>query len=356
MLLRSVDIRQFRNIAQAHLDCSSQLTLVVGKNAQGKTNALDAIHIALQGKSFRNSPELEWFSFVDPDVIAITASLDNGQGRLSSIEHRVMANPHKRIHRGPKIPVVVFSPQDLALSKGSPSDRRRFLDQTISLMNARYDRALKQFQHAVLQRNRALKEPRLSHIVDSFNPALVSYGTYVWQTRQEFVLTLLSQANVSYRRISNGESLGGHLQYGGCQSPIASEAEYLTVLEQRRTDERLRMMTLVGPHRDDLALDIGGRSVSLYASQGQHRLVSLSLKLATFHLLQEEFGEPPVILLDDVLSELDSDRRGELLRMISQKDQQTIVTDTEARNYEYLSPMIYHVDNGSFTKWGQDHA
>ncbi len=115
-------------------------------------------------------------------------------------------------------------------------------------------------------------------------------------------------------------------------------------------------MTLVGPHRDDLALDIGGRSVSLYASQGQHRLVSLSLKLATFHLLQEEFGEPPVILLDDVLSELDSDRRGELLRMISQKDQQTIVTDTEARNYEYLSPMIYHVDNGSFTNWGQDHA
>jgi DNA replication and repair protein RecF len=110
------------------------------------------------------------------------------------------------------------------------------------------------------------------------------------------------------------------------------------------------MMTLVGPHRDELLLTVNGVPISLYGSQGQHRLISLSLKLGTYQLIQNEFGYRPIMLLDDVLSELDPERRHHLLQMISEPGQQTIITDTEARNYDQLTPIIYHVDQGQFVE------
>ncbi len=352
MILRTVDISRFRNIKEAHIAFSSQLTLLVGKNAQGKTNALDAIHIALQGKSFRNAPDSDWFSLTDPDGISIIAQVLSESERPTTVEHHVMPSPHRRSHRGPKIPVIVFSPQDLALSQGSPSDRRRFMDATLSLINPRYDKALKQFQHALVQRNHAMKDPRLAHTADSFTPSMVTSGLYLWTMRRQLFEDLLPIADRIHGRIGHGESIGGTLTYGGSDTPVQTANEYEDCLKKRRADEKLRMITLVGPHRDELLLTVNGAPISLYGSQGQHRLISLSLKLATYHLIQNEFGYHPIILLDDVLSELDPERRHELLQMISEPGQQTIITDTEARNYDQLTPIIYHVDQGHFIKVG----
>ena len=329
---------------------SSQLTLLVGKNAQGKTNALDAIHIALQGKSFRNGLDSDWFSLSDPDAISIVAKVLSDSDRIITVEHHVLSNPPRRSHRGQKIPVIVFSPQDLSLSQGSPSDRRKFIDSTLSLVNPRYDKALKQFQQALLQRNHALKDPRLAHTADSFTPAMITNGHYLWTMRRQLLDSLLPIADQMHSRISRGERIAGTLRYGGSDIPVQTEKEYEDLLRKRRTDEAMRMMTLVGPHRDELLLTVNGVPISLYGSQGQHRLISLSLKLGTYQLIQNEFGYRPIMLLDDVLSELDPERRHHLLQMISEPGQQTIITDTEARNYDQLTPIIYHVDQGQFVE------
>jgi DNA replication and repair protein RecF len=352
MILRTADISCFRNIKEAHLTFSSQLTLLVGKNAQGKTNALEAIHIALQGKSFRNAPDSDWFSLTHPEGISLVAKVLSGSDRMTTVEHHVTLSPHRRSHRGPKIPVIVFSPQDLSLSQGSPSDRRKFMDATLSLINPRYEKVLKQFQHAVLQRNHALKDPRLAHTADSFTPSMITSGLYLWTIRRQLLEELLPMADRIHGRIGHGERIGGTLKYGGCDVPVKTEKEYEDCLRRRRADEGLRMMTLVGPHRDELLLTVNDFPISLYGSQGQHRLISLSLKLATYHLIQNEFGFRPIMLLDDVLSELDPDRRHALLQMISEPGQQTIITDTEARNYDQLTPIIYHVDQGQIVKVG----
>lgn len=351
MRVEQLEIYQFRNIQEAHLPLAPHLTLVVGNNAQGKTNALEALHLVLQGRSFRSGSEHDWFPFNGPEAFSVSATAMSLSGSAESLQHRVVGTPRSRIHRGREIPVVVFTPDDLNLSKGSPSDRRRFLDSTLSQLNPRYAKTLRQYQHALLQRNRALKDPRLASAVESFTPALITHGFYLWQERARILRPLIHHARQIHERITQGDSLGAELHYGGSSVPINSEAEYAEALERRAVDERLRMVSLVGPHRDDLELQIGNRLAATFASQGQHRAVALSLKLATYTLIKDEWGETPMILLDDVLSELDPPRRQELLSVISQNGQQTIVTDTEARSYEHLDPTIYQVQNGTFHQW-----
>ncbi len=353
MRVEQLDIHQFRNLHDAHLTLSPHLTLVVGHNAQGKTNALEALHLVLQGRSFRTSPEHDWFPITGPDFCAVSATATSATGAIETIQHRVSGSPRRRIHRGPKIPVVMFSPDDLNLSKGSPSDRRRFLDLTLCALNPRYDKALRQYQHALLQRNRALKDPRLAGTVESFTPAMVSQGFYLWQERARILAPLTARARLVHERITRGDTLAMELHYGGSPMPIESLDAYHDALRERIADERLRMVSLVGPHRDDLELRVAGRLATSFASQGQHRALALSLKLATFDLLKEELGESPVILLDDVLSELDPPRRQELLSVISHDGQQTIITDTEARSYQHLDPTIYQVHGGVFHRWDE---
>lgn len=350
-----LDIHQFRNIRDAHLALASPLTLVVGNNAQGKTNALEALHLVLQGRSFRTGSNHDWFPLDGPEFCAMSATVTSVRGSQETIQYRVSKTPRSQIHRGSKIPVVLFNPDDLNLSKGSPSDRRRFLDSTLAALNPRYEKILRQYQHALLQRNRALKDQRLASTVQSFTPALVRHGFYLWKERDRILLPLIASAREIHERITEGGKLEATFHYGGSSVPIVSEEAYQAALEQRAEDERLRMVSLVGPHRDDLELSIDGRLAATFASQGQHRAIALSLKLATYHLLKIEWGQPPVILLDDVLSELDPQRRQELLSVISQDGQQTIVTDTEARSYEHLSPTIYQVEHGTFYPWDRKH-
>ncbi len=355
MHVDTLDIHQFRNIRDAHLGLAPHLTLVVGNNAQGKTNALEALYLVLQGRSFRTGSDHDWFPVGGPEFCAMSATLTSAQGSQETIQYRVSKIPRSRIHRGPKIPVVLFNPDDLNLSKGSPSDRRRFLDSTLSALNPRYEKVLRQYQHALLQRNRALKDPRLASTVQSFTPALISHGFYLWKERDRILLPLIASASEIHERITDGGRLEAKFHYGGSSVPIVSEAAYQAALDQRATDERLRLVSLVGPHRDDLELSIDGRSAATFASQGQHRAIALSLKLATYNLLNLEWGRPPIILLDDVLSELDPQRRQELLSVISRDGQQTIVTDTEARSYQHLSPTIYQVERGTFYLWDRKH-
>lgn len=351
MFLDKVVIHHFRNIDQADIQLSPQLTLIVGKNGQGKTNLLEAIHLLAQGYSFRTQ-DIKDFTNKEAFPVSLTAFVRQGDRQTLS-EYRIVGTGQPKIRRGPNLPVVIFSPDDLELVKGAPAVRRRFLDLLIGSTDRRYVSALRTYQRALLQRNHSLKESSYKDLADHFIDPLVDAGFYIWQKRQSLIATLMPRAKQIHQRISHGETINSQLIFGGHgPNPVVDKEDYRELFVKRRADELARRITLVGPHRDDLQLYLDGRrTVNGLASQGQQRTVTLSLRLATHEWLYAETGIVPLVLLDDVLSELDTVRRTEILRLMAYEPQQTIVTDTEPRNFDTVAPIVYQVQGGRFQRW-----
>jgi len=353
MTLDVLEINQFRNIAHATLQLSPQLTLLVGTNGQGKTNLLEAMYLLLQGHDFRTHSEREVIQS-EQQWASIQASGEFLAHR-QLWQHRVQQQPLRRFHQGIIIPVVLFSPEDVYLAKGSPERRRRFLDLLLSAHDPHYARSLKMFNRLLLQRNRALKEAPYQSIVDDFTPMMIHEGLYIWKRRLETIHALQPRAARIHQEVAVHEQLYFELKLGGTPHIVVSEEDYQQAIESRRSEERARQTTLVGPHRDDIMVNINGMDTTIYASQGQLRTVALSLKLATYDWLFDETGMKPIIFLDDVLSELDAIRREAILRTVAHPDQQTIVTDTEPRSYRALEPTILHVNHGEVKPWIQSN-
>lgn len=349
MVLETLEVTHFRNFAWASLSLSPHLTLLVGQNGQGKTNLLEAIYLLLQGRDFRTSSERD--TVQNGSLWTLIQGYGHSDGGPQHWQHRIQRDPQRRTHVGTVRPVVLFSPDDVGLAKGSPEKRRRFLDLWLGAHDVRYARALRSYQRILVHRNRALKEAAFHSVVDDFTSLLVQEGLYLWKRREEAVKALLPRAVSIHRQLAQGESLSFSLKFGGSPTPLLTETAYQAMMERRRSEERLRQMTLVGPHRDDLVLTIDGLEPNIYASQGQLRTLALSLKLATYHWLRQETGLEPMILLDDVLSELDGLRREAILSLVSRPGQQTVVTDTEPRSYSILAPKIVHVVRGEIHPW-----
>ncbi|MCL4318600.1 MAG: DNA replication and repair protein RecF [Firmicutes bacterium] len=247
------------------------------------------------------------------------------------------------------LPVVIFSPEDVWLSKGAPQGRRKFLDWLIAPMDARYSRLFRQYHRALLQRNKALKTPALYETITGFNPLLAQAGSYLWTSRLRILNEVVPLARKIFLELT-GLHLDVSLTAGGSTHIAENPNDYQKLLLARQVDEQQRGITLIGPHRDDLSFSIDGHSALAYASQGQHRSIALAMKLASFQVLETETGTTPVVLLDDVLSELDPAKRSKLLRFIAGSRPQTVITDTEARNYENLEPAIYDISLGNLAK------
>ncbi|PSR27944.1 MAG: DNA replication/repair protein RecF [Sulfobacillus thermosulfidooxidans] len=359
MRLDRITIVKFRNIAQASIEFSPQLTLLVGDNGQGKTNTLEAVHVLLTGTSFRSSKDQELImsacgkspqtspegSNWGVDIMSLDGVVHQDPDRILTLHHRMQLNPLRKKHEGPVLPVVVFSPDDVQLSKGSPQGRRRFLDWLIAPIDSRYLRLFRQYHRALVQRNKALKDPRMTSTVTSFNPLLAQSGSYLWNRRLQILRNISPVAQKIFADLT-GLRLEIQLAPGGTHNTMTDPGNYEEMLRIHQKNDQQRGMTLIGPHRDDLILTIDGFPAIDYASQGQHRAIALSLKLASFEILEQETGMTPMVLLDDVLSELDPIKRSRLLKFIALSRPQTVITDTEARNYENLEPVIYHVDQG----------
>ncbi|MDA8204475.1 MAG: DNA replication and repair protein RecF [Thermaerobacter sp.] len=348
MSLDTLQLSHFRNFDQASVQFSSRLTLLIGDNGQGKTNLLEAVYLLMQGRDFRTSQERE--AIQQGAESALLTGSGQFLGRAERWRHSIPGSG-RRSHQGLIQPLVLFSPDDVYLAKGSPERRRRFLDLLLSAHDSRYARALRAYNRVLLQRNRALKEATYQKLVDDFTPLLIREGLYLWRRRQETVMALVPEAKKIMEEIAPGEDLSVSLHYGGAPAPIDTAEAYQAAVENRRRDEQIRLTTLVGPHRDDLMMTLGGMATTVYASQGQLRSVALTLKLATMHWLLLETGIRPIILLDDVLSELDYRRRQKVLETVSQPGQQTIVTDTEPRSYAALDPSILQVATGEVQSW-----
>jgi DNA replication and repair protein RecF len=347
-----ISIHDFRNIAEAvDVSLDPQLTLVSGANAQGKTNFLEAVALLLAGLAIRGHSEREMVR-QGCSVYRLSGTWqDRGDEEPVTLVRAVSVDPARRQCQGPQFPVVVFSPDDLYLVKGGPENRRRFLDDLAVQLYPRYLRELRLYQRALAQRNRALKDRAAPGVLASFENALAESGSYLWSKRLELLTALRPAAEQALRGLAETESLSVELVLGGhAERPDADS--FRRELARRLPEEMERGMTLTGPHRDEVKLSVNHRSAERYASQGQQRSVALALKLAARHLLQERWDRPPVVLLDDVLSELDGRRREALIALMSAADQQTIVTDTAADAYRPLAPWHLVVRDGTIRMAG----
>lgn len=368
MILENLSLTQFRNYEQAHIHFHKEINLLIGENAQGKTNLLEAIFVLAMAKSHRTSQDKQLIHW-DEKYAKIKGDVQNRHGRLplelliSGKGKKVKANhleQNKLSDYIGKMNIVLFAPEDLNLVKGAPHVRRRFIDMEMGQIYPLYMHELTHYQKLLQQRNALLKNfGQQGAMLDILTDQLIEAAAYLIRERDKFIDLLEKQAAPIHQQISRGaESLTLMYKTSVKVSEDDTLAKMITALKQQFADIREREiergMTLIGPHRDDIGLFINERDVQTYGSQGQQRTTALSLKMAEIELIAAEVGEYPLLLLDDVLSELDNFRQFHLLDAIRGKVQ-TFVTTTHAddRTYEPMKAAVrYAIDNGKVTEMG----
>lgn len=371
MHVTQLSLRDFRNYRRLDLQLSPGTTLLYGPNAAGKTSVLEALFYLATTRSPRISADRElvrWDAVGEAGVtpfarVAAEVQRLSGKVRLEVIVQRraddegQLTNTSQKLVRIDKraaraidlvgqLRVVLFTPADLTLVDGPPSERRRYLDITLSQLDPHYVRTLAQYQKLAQQRNsllRAWRERRRPpRAVDDelgyWDQELAAAGGYVLAERLRAVAELNTIAGPLFQAISGGETpllieylpslaLGEIRDAGGLAQRLAQE------LRATRRDELARGQTLIGPHRDDLVFTVGGVNLGRYGSRGQQRSVTLALKLGEAELMRARSGDTPVLLLDDLLSELDAQRRAHMLAAIGRPGQQTLLSATDLSDF-----------------------
>ncbi len=337
MLVKKLRLNQYRNYESLELRPQTGINVIVGNNAQGKTNAAEAIFLCAFGRSHKTNRDSE---LIMHGCAGGYVGLD-AQGAMGTrkIEIKLREGENKKIFLDTVLAqrtgelmgllnVVMFSPEDLSLVKDGPMERRRFLDMEISQIKPAYYYRLQQYNAALRQRNALLKDGGeiKPGVLLAWDEQLAALGEFLIRERMAFVDGISTLARDVCRNITGGkESL--NLCYRSCVEPEGNVKEALfCALGESALDDLRRGYTTVGPHRDDLAVSLGDMDVRTYGSQGQQRTAALSLKLAELHFLKGVRGEPPVLILDDVLSELDEDRQRLLFE--SMRDCQCFLTCT----------------------------
>ncbi len=340
MEIRQVQLNNFRNYESQTVKFAGGLNVLYGENASGKTNLLESVYICSVFRSPRTTKDKELIRLgADKAVVRVVVEK---RFRKHTIDMQIDAQGKKRVlidgipvQRAGELlgvlGVVFFSPDELKLVKESPVERRRFLDVGLSQQQRSYFLALQRYNKILKQKNNLLKESRnaknLDEMLDVWDVGLAEHGALIIKKRTEFVDSLLKHAGKFHSELSE-EKEELKLQY---ESDIQRDGDIRKNLENaiarsREKDKELGFCT-VGPHRDDIKIEINGRDSRKFASQGQQRTIALSMKLAEVELYLEEVGDAPVLLLDDVLSELDENRRAVLLKAASKY--QTLITCTE---------------------------
>ena len=373
MRVRHLSLAHFRNYTRLELDLAPHTTILFGDNAQGKSNLLEALYFLATTRSFRASSDRELMSWniandpigfsriaaraehardaFDIEVVLREELRQSDEGRSPTFTKRIKLNdvPRRAIDVIGSVTAVLFSPQDLELVEGAPVSRRRYLDVTISQADRPYCRGLAHYNRVIVQRNHLLRAIRdrgaQADQLQFWDREMVTAGSFVTLQRLSTVQEIGDVAQRIYRELSGREEAltidyKSSLIRDDFVGPPAAEdvaAAFQTRLNDLRTREVALGMSLVGPHRDDLTFHIDGHDVSAFGSRGQQRTVALALKLAETEFLRERTNEMPILLLDDVLSELDSTRQERVLNSIG-PTQQVLLTTTQARTLEGVLP------------------
>lgn len=356
MRAKHLALNNYRNCKNIELDFNNNKTLIIGKNAQGKTNILESIYFLSTLKSPRTSNIKEFVNFDKNNFSAeITIEKSNTEIELG-IEYNLdkpkvlKVNGLKTTSKNYKgvLTTVLFSTQDLMLLRGSPQDRRSWLDSAISQIYPAHDERISKYNKIRIQKNNLLKEPDINlALLDVFNEQLTTVGANIIYVRQKFLSELKKYAKTGYLDISKNEEFD--LKYSFEEKDLNEIAKALKEeLEERKFEEIARHQSCVGPHRDDIYFYLDNKDATKFASQGQQRTIVLAIKLAEIELIKNKNGESPILLLDDVLAELDDLRQNYLLSSISD-DTQTIITsvDTLLFDNEFLRNVtIFKISNG----------
>ena len=350
-----VELQDFRSYPSLVMEPSRGLTVVVGPNASGKTNLLEAIRLATTGTSFRR-PRWEDLirkgaekARVSMSAIAEGGSVLDTEVVLDSSGRTLTMNGKKvrrRADLASKLPSVVFTPDDLRIVKGPAEDRRDAVDDVGESLSSAYGALRKEYGRILRQRNALLKERQGERsLLDPWTERIAVVGGRLASHRVSLLQKMAAQAELVYSEIASGESLTIRYQdsYGMAVEGWPEEANTERVaaaikatLERRHGEEERRGSTIAGPHRDDIVFEIHGTDARTHASQGQQRTIALSWKIAELRVVQSVTGRQPVLLLDDVMSELDARRRSALTRY-AREGLQTFITAT---TLDYFDPAL----------------
>lgn len=353
MILSCLELKNFRNYSGLKIKLSPGMNIFFGQNAQGKTNLLEAISLLCLGRSFRTRKDAEliqWGAeaafvrgifFADGMEDVIEIGIGDGQKKFKQNGREVKGNALFSL-----VPVVSFAPDDLQLIKGGPQLRRDFLDLYLAQLDPAYRLTYYKFYKILQQRNRFLKEVRLiNREWEVWNEQLIDTGLQVIQARIRLIEKIKPYIKTAHEQISlNREAL--NLDYVSFGSHIIHEADdsklrelFHAELTKVSREEFERKLTLVGPQRDDLKITIGdGMDIRNYGSQGQQRTAALALKFGMIEVLKDVRGMPPLLLLDDVMSEFDNDRKQALLSLLLSSSQ-TFLTSTGRSDFPIEASM-----------------
>ena len=348
MRIIKVELHQFRNYNSLTLNPQDGINLFFGKNGSGKTNLLEAIHYCALGRSHRINQDQNTVQIGQKEAscaVSVQTNLVRNdimvQIQPNGFGKRVLID-QKKIRRFSDLMgclrCVIFSPEDLNMIRGGPSLRRKFLDMMISQMNRNYFIALQQYRISMEQRNAILKDCRSRQVkphgmIEDFEQAMAQNAVTITEMRQRMTEHLADQAFSVYQRISGKENEDFSMIYhSGLKNAENPEKEMLMQLAANREEDMKNGISSFGPHRDDLWMSLNRKDLKLYASQGQVRTAALSIKLSQLHVLREETGDSPVLLLDDVMSELDKGRRANLLEEIGIT--QTFITCSDESDFD----------------------
>ena len=359
MKLKSLKLVNYRNCENVELSFCDFKNLIIGKNAQGKTNILESIYFLSNLKSVRTSNNLDLILFDKPQM-EISAILEKNNTEIEMdfayTEEKKKSFKLNKVKSTQKdfkqvVKTVLFSTEDLLLLRGAPEDRRKWLDRAISQIYPVYDERISKYEKIRAQKNNLLKDEKFNYsLLQVYNEQLAIAGSNIIYLRKKFLSEIEKIAMQKHSSISEEEILkiyySSTFELGDSVEEIAQN--YKIALEENYEDERRRCQSLVGPHRDDIVFFINDKESTKFASQGQQRTIVLALKMAEIDIIKEKVGTSPILLLDDVLAELDDLRQNYLLNSID-KETQTIITsvDTLFFNEEFLRDVkIFKINNG----------
>lgn len=361
MKLKSLQLVNFRNYEKLHLEFNGKVNLLVGKNGQGKTNIVESIYMLSFGKSFRTNKDREIIRF-NSENLYVGGSFSK-YNKYSLIE--LIIGKDKKGIRINKVPlqkiqellgnlnVVIFSPEDLRLVKEGPKERRTFIDKEISQIMPKYYNYLTNYNKILSQRNRILKGMRVDEaLLDVYDDTLAKYGSYIYILRRDFIKKIAKISEKMHVNLTDGvESLS--IKYKN-QVNITDEDtreivynKFLAKLSSSRPNDIESKTTRYGIHKDDLNIFINNLDARLFGSQGQQRTASIALKLSEIELIKTEVDEYPVLILDDVFSELDEARQKLLVNNLS--NVQMFITSAEVSHkkiFEENDVTIFNIENG----------
>ncbi|MDR3000124.1 MAG: DNA replication and repair protein RecF [Fibromonadaceae bacterium] len=350
-MILSLEQCGFRNLKEFSLEFSEGITIISGPNGHGKSNLLEAIHIICQGFSFRTKTLQEAISWnADNFVLRATNAaiqVDNSgvKGKLEGKEFRRASALFG------SAPLVFISPEDIRLAKGSPENKRSFLDELLCFCKKSNLDLLRRYRRVLQQRNRWLKDAAVGgpsneeYLFEVLTEQLASLAVLVWEERKKLCEILESHINNFYQTLCS-ESEEIKFSY----TRALSKEDFLNILKEKFNAERAVGTTLAGPHRDDIELLISGHSMRDFGSQGQCRSIALAMKFAAAEIIESYSGAKPILLLDDVFAELDHSRRAAVAKIVKQKECQTFAATPSKEDLPFQGDSLIKPQHYSYFK------